>query len=317
MPVTITRDQWLRDTAVTGRIRSTLLRRLDATIGNPEDRVVRNALSAWITDGHESWRTNLRNRTGIIQRLYNEVGLGRSFQDFMSRLLGVVCACRAGSRLLWVKKGTGTPAQVWIDAGRHSVVDEDCDHVERFYWIIRELGQEVTNRTAPPDLVRVLSSSRRQTNFGANVNFPEWAEATLGNCAEMGSSDGALWVEHICRRTGLSYAASGFQSSIVAAQLRGKREDEEYDKVRLQLQARRRVQMPGEDVLQRDVREYMTDIIRINYQGVRSGLISRALLEREYNKRRTKLLEEVYGNDEAYAADDLIPFARAYKEVTT
>lgn len=156
----ITRDQWVRGTSVSGRVRSTLLTRLDTVIrSNPLDiPAIREALSAWIADGHEAWRTNQRNRTGVIQQLYNELGFGQRFGDFMHRLVTVTCNCRAGSRVLWVELKPGSDAQVWIDSGQCWVVDEDVANSTRFYSTVKALGNEVRNRTAPPDLVRVLSN---------------------------------------------------------------------------------------------------------------------------------------------------------------
>ena len=314
MPLSMTADQWLQGTAVTGRVRSIALRRLDAAIAEysrtRDEQPVLRAFRAWIADGHEAWRTNARNRTGMLQRLYNDVGLGLAFLNFMNQMIDITCRCRAGGRLMWVieyknnQSVPTAPAKVWIDSGRMHLVEADMLSVSQFYSIMRALRDQVQTGVAPPDVARVLNSRRPQTEFGTNLTFAGWATAAEGNCAQAGSRDATHWVKLICDKTGFDY--STFRARFQAAEALGKTEEQGNADAGFLLLNRAELRLPAPGMLSRDVKLYMTEIIRINQSQV-----AFAVLRREYNKAREDVLRDIYFGD---PDDDLLTFEQAVQE---
>jgi hypothetical protein len=313
----IASDRWLQGTAVRGRARSVRLRRLDAAIESRSPRTAKEAFGAWIADGREAWRTNQRNRTGTIQQLYDELGFGTRFTGFMDRLVDVTCDCRAGTRDLWVGiqgEKLGDDSQVWIDAGQSWRIDADMRNVARFYSTVKNLGDEVRDGRAPPDLVRVLSAPLPRTSFGTNQNFRDWARAAQGNCAERGTGDGVLWTELICRRTGFDYSRSVYRGQIILAQYQGEREKREHDaaKERLRLLRAGQIRLPNLQVLTvQGAPKYLTQMIRMNLPDLKNNIITHDQLLKAYNQQRDSIKRDIYGGEED---EELLSFTDAFAE---
>ena len=318
MPISVTREQWLRDTSVNGRIRSLALRSLDSAIGNysrtRDEQAVKRAFGAWVADGHESWRTNPRNHTHIIQQLYNDLGFGVAFRSCLNRLVEAACLCRAGSRLLWVmeatilpsgaiKKVPTYPAKIWIDCGRQKLVDVDCANVAKLYSTVNALRTEVMGGNAPPDVARVLNTRRPHTEFGTQQTFAEWAAAAQANCAQAGSRDAIEWAKLICEKTG--YDFSSYRGRVESAQALGRLEEDANTEASFQLRNKGELRLPAMKTLKDDMRLYMKETIRLN-----SGLAF-TVLRREYGVLREKILADFCGG---LPDDDLLTFEQAMQE---
>lgn len=122
MPLSITKDQWVKETAAAMRPRSTELTRLDDAIGAGNPFLAKAALDKWIAAQmakNQKWQTSVRNSRGAVKRLYDELGLEKDLKLFVDRLVVVTVNCRAGSRVLQVNnqiEGMSASALLWVVA---------------------------------------------------------------------------------------------------------------------------------------------------------------------------------------------------------
>jgi len=78
MPLTITYDQWIKDTYSRFDQRSDDLKKIDDAIKMRNEAAAKAALIKWI-DGqnakHQDWHRSVRNEKGAVERLYKELGV--------------------------------------------------------------------------------------------------------------------------------------------------------------------------------------------------------------------------------------------------
>jgi hypothetical protein len=143
--------------------------------------------------------------------------------------------------------------------------------------------------------------------------FDDWANSAMESCAQGGSHDGVLWVEQICRITGINYTTNLFGTRIAIAKLKGESEQKAYDAAHLRMLHDSTIPMPEIELLQQGLPEYLAEIIRMNQQNV-----SHALLKREYEKKREKLREDLQlerGDEDLLSFADAVSQARKPRRV--
>ncbi len=271
--------------------RSPELTRLDDAIGTGNPVAAKRALDMWIAaqaTKNQDWRTSVRNSRGAVQRLFDQLGLGRDFLSFVDRLVSVTANCRAGTRVLQVanpdplnpgRLEMTDSARLWADCGFLEIVHEDTTNVRLFYETLGALRREVATggalkvwlRSAPPHVGL------------AGGNFPDWAEIAIGNCAEMGSADAALWAEAACRHARINW--NPYLGTIEAAKRRGEAEQAAFERAKEERQrSPGQFTYPPNSLASANLPKYLKEFVRLNTAVPHARLLQGFTAERERMK---------------------------------
>jgi len=78
MPLTMTYDQWMKDTHSIIKPRSESLKRIDAAIRLRNETDTKKALVSWINEQNtkrQDWHKSVRNEKGAVKKLYDQLGV--------------------------------------------------------------------------------------------------------------------------------------------------------------------------------------------------------------------------------------------------
>ncbi len=78
MPLTITYDQWMKDTHSMIKPRSELLKKIDAALKMRNEIEAKKALTNWINEQNskrQDWHKSVRNEKGAVKKLYDQLGI--------------------------------------------------------------------------------------------------------------------------------------------------------------------------------------------------------------------------------------------------